>query len=106
MFLAPHILDWIYSEGFDEVTIPNVVPETILDGVAVLESANENGSTCKNNGRVVIMWWTGNYLQFLCNEEIIILLTAKILLVTAKFALGFYCYSYIYSPKNLFDYLC
>ena len=56
MFLAPHILDWLYSEGFDKVTIPNVVPETTLNGVAVLESANKSVTTCKNNGRVVIMW--------------------------------------------------
>ena len=32
MFLATHFLDLIYSEGFDEVTIP----ETKLIGVAML----------------------------------------------------------------------
>ena len=30
----------------------------------------------------------------------ILLLTAKILLVAAKFALGYYCYSYIYYSPN------
>ena len=39
--------------GFDEVTIPNMVPEAILNGVAMLESVSESGSTCKNNWRVV-----------------------------------------------------
>jgi len=42
-----------YSMGFDEVTIPNMVPEAILNGVAMLESVSESGSTCKNNWRVV-----------------------------------------------------
>ena len=93
MFLAPHILDWIYSEGFDEVTIP----ETILNGVAMLDNVSESGSACKNNGIVVIMWWTDNHLHFLLGNNL--LLTAKILLVAAKFALGFDCYSYIYSPN-------
>ena len=90
MFLAPHILDWIYSEGFDEVTIP----ETILNGVAMLENASKSGSASENNERVVIMWWADNHLH-----EIILLVTAKILFVTAKFALGYFCYSYIYSPN-------
>ena len=36
--LAPHILDWMYSEGFDEVKIPDEVLEAILNGVAMLES--------------------------------------------------------------------
>ena len=48
-------LDWIYSEGFDEVTIPNALPEAIFNDVAVLESASEIDSTCKNNERVVTM---------------------------------------------------
>jgi len=44
----------------DEVAIPNMAPEAMLNGISVfgisvLESANESGSTCKNNGRVVIM---------------------------------------------------
>ena len=58
MFLAPHILDWIYSEGFDKVTIP----ETKLNGVAMLENASESGSACKNNGRVVILWSADNHI--------------------------------------------
>jgi len=45
MFLLPHILDWIYSDGFDKVTIPDEVPEAILNGVAVLESARESART-------------------------------------------------------------
>ena len=31
--LVPHILDWIYSEGFDEVTITDGVLEAILNSV-------------------------------------------------------------------------
>ena len=52
--LAPHILDWIYSEGFGEVTIPDKALEAKLKSVAMLESASENDSTFKNNERVVI----------------------------------------------------
>ena len=33
--LAPHILDWIHNEDFDEVTIPDEVLEAILNGVKV-----------------------------------------------------------------------
>ena len=53
--LAPHILDWIYIGGFDEdeVTIPDKAPETIHNGMAVLESAGKCDSACKNNGRVL-----------------------------------------------------
>ena len=29
--LAPLILDWIYSKGFDKVTIPDEIPEAILN---------------------------------------------------------------------------
>jgi len=54
MMLAP-LTEYTYSEGFNEVTIPNTFPEAILDGVAMLESASESDSTCKNNGRVVTM---------------------------------------------------
>ena len=46
--LAPNILDWIYSEGFDEVKIPDEVLEAILNGVALLESMSESDSVCKN----------------------------------------------------------
>ena len=49
--LAPYILDWIYSEGFDEAT----VLEAILNCVAMLESASKSDSMCKNNGRMVTM---------------------------------------------------
>jgi len=34
MFLAP-LTEYMYSEGFDEVTIPNTVLEAILDGVVI-----------------------------------------------------------------------
>jgi len=47
--LAPHILNWISSEDFDEVM------EAILDGVTMLESAGKIDSMCKNNGRVATM---------------------------------------------------
>jgi len=33
--LAPHIHDWIYSEGFDKDTIADEVPEAILNSLAV-----------------------------------------------------------------------
>jgi len=46
-------VDWIYSEGFDKVKIPNVLLEAIFNDVAVLESASKIDSTCKNNERVV-----------------------------------------------------
>jgi len=29
--LAPHLLDWMYNKGFDEVKIPDKVPEAIPD---------------------------------------------------------------------------
>ena len=69
MFLASHILDWIYSEGFDKVTIS----ETILNGVAMLENASESGSACKSGNYVM----SRQSLTFF----IILLLTAKILVV-------------------------
>ena len=53
--LAAHVLDWIYNDGFEEVTIPDEVPEAILNGVILLESVCKSDSTCKNNGRVVTM---------------------------------------------------
>jgi len=53
--LAPHILEWIYNESFDEGTIPDKVLEAILTSVAVLESASKCNGTCQNNGRVVTM---------------------------------------------------
>ena len=30
--LVPHVLDWIYNEDFDKVTIPDEVPEAMLMG--------------------------------------------------------------------------
>ena len=48
-------LDWIYSKGFDEVTIPNALPEAIFNDVAMLESASKIDSACKNNERLVTM---------------------------------------------------
>ena len=53
--LAPHILDWIYSEGFDDIIIPGEVPETIPNGVAMLESVSDIDSMCKNNWKMVTM---------------------------------------------------
>ena len=58
MFLAPHILDWIYSEGFDEVTIPNMVPEAIFNGVTTLESASKSGRINMQE-----QWESGNYVN-------------------------------------------
>jgi len=52
--LAPHILDWMYSEGFGEVTICDEVLEAILNGLNVLENANQSDSTYKSNGRAYI----------------------------------------------------
>ena len=60
MFLLPHILDWIYSDGFDKVTIPDEVPEAILNGVAVLESARESARTMGE-------WLEAITYIFLCN---------------------------------------
>ena len=86
---------YLYIKGFDEVTIPNVVLEAILNGVAVLENASKSDSMCKNNGRVVTMQWVGNHLiHFSCNQEIIVLVTPKI-------ALDFDYNSYIYSLITL-----
>jgi len=65
--LAPHILDWIYSEGFDEAIIPNNVPEAILNGVAKLESVSESDTMCNNNWKVVTMWLVGNHAYFSCS---------------------------------------
>ena len=53
--LAPHILNWIYSEGFDVIKTADEVPKAILNAVAMLESMSEIDSTCKNNTRVVTM---------------------------------------------------
>ena len=53
--LAPHILDRIYSEGFDKVNISDKVLGVILNGVAVLEGANKSDSMCKGNVVVVTM---------------------------------------------------
>ena len=47
--LALHILDCIYRKDFEKVV------EAILNGVAMLQSASESDSTCKNNGKVVTM---------------------------------------------------
>ena len=56
------ILDCIYIEGFDEVTIPNMVPEAILNEIAMSESASESDSTCKSNWITVIMRKAGNHI--------------------------------------------
>ena len=53
--LAPHSLEWIYNEGFDNVAILDKILEAMLSGVALLESMSENDSMCKNNGSVVTM---------------------------------------------------
>ena len=50
MFLLPIFL---YSEGFDEVTNLDKIPEATLNTSATLERASESDSMCKNNGRVV-----------------------------------------------------
>jgi len=47
------ILDWTYSDGFDEIKIPDEVLEAILNSVAMVKSGSEIDSTCKNNSRVV-----------------------------------------------------
>ena len=36
VYLASHILEWICSEGCDEITIINEVSEATLNGVVVL----------------------------------------------------------------------
>ena len=67
MASLPNILDWIYSGGFDEVTIPGEVLEAILNSVVVFESASESDSTFKSYGRAVTMWLVGNHAHFSCN---------------------------------------
>ena len=51
--LAHHVLYWIYSKGFDEVTISHEILEAIVNGLALLEGAGESDGTCKNNGKVI-----------------------------------------------------
>ena len=41
--------------------------EAMLNGMAILESASESDSTCKNYGRVVTMWLVGNHTHFWYN---------------------------------------
>ena len=54
IFLLPIFLTGCgYSEYFDKVTIPDVVPEAVLNGVVVLE-----------NVRVATMWLVGNHSHF------------------------------------------
>ena len=53
--LAPHSLEWIYNEGFDNVMILDKVLEAILSGATLLESMSESDSMCKNNGGVITM---------------------------------------------------
>jgi len=55
MFLLSIFLTGLYRERFDEVKILDEVPEAILNGMTVLESASKRDSMCKNDGRVVIM---------------------------------------------------
>ena len=51
MFLLPHILDWIYSKGFDEDTIPDEVMEFTFYSVATALCRNV-GNAGNPNGRV------------------------------------------------------
>ena len=44
--MMPWLVQTMFSEGFDEVTIP----ETKLNGVAMLENVSECGSACKESG--------------------------------------------------------
>jgi len=63
IFLLPIFLTGCgYSKDFDKGTIPNVVPEAVLNGVVVLENVSK--SACKSNGRVVTMWLVKNHSHF------------------------------------------
>ena len=65
--LAHHVLYWIYSNGFDEVTNSHEILEAILNGLALLESAGESDGTCNNNGKVMTVSLVGNLTHFCCN---------------------------------------
>jgi len=56
--LAPHILTWIYSEGFDKVTNPDEVLEAMLNGVVGLESISKVTVHARTMGEWSLCDWS------------------------------------------------